>query len=83
MVETGVPFLRRRLVGAEALLDFPVLSELRDLGATDYLAAARGAVARLAEANRERADAGHDPLAFGLGIHVGDLMYGNIGVPER
>lgn len=179
MVETGVPFLRRRLVGVEALLDFPVLSEFRDLGATDYLAclvpfgaagtrdeddgilgswatdrpggfsdqdirsllriqqrlavackvmikdqiarnvltaylgpnagrrvldgqirrgdgessarqacegalaAARGAVARLAEVNRERADAGHDPLAFGLGLHVGDLMYGNIGVPER
>lgn len=47
------------------------------------LAAARGAVARLAEVNRKRADAGHAPLAFGLGLHVGDLMYGNIGVPER
>ena len=23
------------------------------------------------------------PLGFGLGLHVGDVMYGNIGVPER
>ncbi len=37
MIETGVPFLRRRLVGSEALLDFPMLTELRDRGATDYL----------------------------------------------
>ena len=38
MIETQLPFLRRRLVGEEALLDFPILAELRDKGATDYLA---------------------------------------------
>ena len=38
MIRTQVPFLRRRLTGDEALLDFPVLAELRDAGATDYLA---------------------------------------------
>lgn len=38
MTETRIPFLRRRLVGDEAMLDFPILSEFRDKGATDYLA---------------------------------------------
>ena len=37
MVKHRVPFLRRRLTGDEALLDFPVMTELRDQGATDYL----------------------------------------------
>lgn len=38
MTKTQIPFLRRRLVGEEAILDFPVLSEFHDKGATDYLA---------------------------------------------
>lgn len=38
LIETGVSFLRRRLSGREALLDFPILAELRAAGATDYLA---------------------------------------------
>ena len=35
MIETGIPFLRRRLTGEGALLDFPVLGEFRDEGVTD------------------------------------------------
>ncbi len=38
MVRTQVPFLRRRLLGDEANLDFPILSEFRNAGASDYLA---------------------------------------------
>ncbi|MFQ5783308.1 MAG: adenylate/guanylate cyclase domain-containing protein [Alphaproteobacteria bacterium] len=38
MIENGIPFLRRRLAGDEALIDFPILAEFRDAGATDYLA---------------------------------------------
>lgn len=37
LIETGKPFLRRRLTGPEAVLDFPILEEFRDQGATDYL----------------------------------------------
>ena len=33
-----LPVLRRRLTGDTALLDFPVLEELRSLGGTDYIA---------------------------------------------
>ena len=38
LIESRIPFLRRHLVGREALLDFTVLTEFRDMGATDYLA---------------------------------------------
>lgn len=38
MIERGISPLRRRLVGPEAMLDFPILEELRAGGGTDYLA---------------------------------------------
>lgn len=47
------------------------------------IAAARRAERDLARFNQERAGAGQAPLALGLGLHIGDVKYGNIGVPER
>jgi len=38
LANTRTPFLRRRLRGDTALLDFPVLEELKEQGASDYLA---------------------------------------------
>jgi len=38
MIQRRILTLRRRLVGPEAMLDFPVLEELRAAGATDYFA---------------------------------------------
>jgi adenylate cyclase len=47
------------------------------------LAAAQEAEARLARLNRSRVDGGEDPIDFGLALHVGEVMFGNVGVPER
>jgi adenylate cyclase len=47
------------------------------------LAAARDARARVDALNERRARAGAPPLHFGLALHVGDLMYGNLGVSQR
>ncbi|HEB79369.1 MAG TPA: adenylate/guanylate cyclase domain-containing protein, partial [Rhodospirillales bacterium] len=47
------------------------------------VAAAKDAVQRMAAFNRERAKRGDAPLGFGIGIHMGDLTYGNIGALER
>jgi adenylate cyclase len=33
--------------------------------------------------NGERAGAGLEPIRYGIGLNFGELMYGNIGVPER
>lgn len=38
MLETRTGMLRRRLEGPDAEIDFPILAELRDRGATDYFA---------------------------------------------
>jgi len=47
------------------------------------LAAARDARARVDALNERREQASEPPLRFGLALHVGDLMYGNLGVSQR
>jgi adenylate cyclase len=47
------------------------------------LAASRDASARMAAVNARRAADGADAIAFGVGLHFGELLFGNIGVPER
>jgi len=47
------------------------------------LAAARDARARVDALNQWRESRGELPLAFGLALHVGDVMYGNLGIPQR
>jgi adenylate cyclase len=41
------------------------------------------AIAGMAWLNAERAAAGHGPLDFGIALHLGDVMYGNIGASSR
>jgi hypothetical protein len=38
MLETQTPRLHRRLTGGDAVLDFPVLSDFRAAGLTEWLA---------------------------------------------
>ncbi|UCC55495.1 MAG: adenylate/guanylate cyclase domain-containing protein, partial [Gammaproteobacteria bacterium] len=33
--------------------------------------------------NRQRAEQGTQAIGFGIGMHIGNLMYGNIGTPGR
>jgi adenylate cyclase len=47
------------------------------------LAAAWEARSRVDSLNRRRVSRGEPPLEFGLALHVGDVIYGNVGVPER
>jgi adenylate cyclase len=47
------------------------------------LAAARDARSRVDVLNQRRESRGEQPLEFGLALHVGDVMYGNLGVPQR
>lgn len=74
-----------RFVGDAVLAIFPI----RDGGisATEAcqraLAAAREAESRLVALNQERQADGKVEIDFGIGLHLGDVVYGNIGVPER
>lgn len=47
------------------------------------MAAARDAIERMQKLNEERAARSEKPIGYGIGLHVGDVMYGNIGVPRR
>jgi uncharacterized protein (DUF427 family)/class 3 adenylate cyclase len=43
--------------------------------------AARDVAQRIAAVNTERADV--PAIQYGIGLHVGDVTYGNIGIPQR
>ncbi|WP_245504248.1 adenylate/guanylate cyclase domain-containing protein [Lichenihabitans psoromatis] len=49
----------------------------------DALMAVTEARLAMKELNVDRATRGLDPLGYGVGIHVGDVMYGNIGSRSR
>ena len=73
-----------RFIGDAVLAIFPIVGPGGAERATRMaVAAARDSLIRLDRANAEPRPDGEPPIAFGLGLHVGDVLYGNIGVPER
>jgi adenylate cyclase len=67
-----------RFIGDAALAIFPVDGRPAEACAK-ALAAAQEALARMDKLNKKR----HSPLRFGIGLHLGELTYGNIGTPSR
>ena len=67
-----------RFIGDAALAIFPV-GERPAEACAKALAAAREALARMDKLNQGR----EPPLRFGIGLHLGELTYGNIGTPTR
>jgi adenylate cyclase len=51
--------------------------------AADALGAARDIQARLAAHNAAGGESGRVELRAGIGLHVGNVMYGNVGSPDR
>lgn len=49
----------------------------------DALAAAREAMANVNALNQRRAASGHKAIDYGLALHVGEVIYGNIGASNR
>ncbi len=78
ILENGGEVLR--FIGDAALAIFPI-----DRGAADAcrqaLAAARLAAERVAADNA--AHPGRAAIRYGIGLHLGEVTYGNIGVPQR
>jgi adenylate cyclase len=71
-------------IGDAVLAIFPVANgQPAEAACRRALDAARAARAKLAEINRARAARGRRPLAYGLALHLGDVMFGNIGTPDR
>jgi adenylate cyclase len=76
-----------RFIGDASLAVFPISGDPGSAtrrGAFGRAAeAARGARARAQAANQRRREAGAAPFAFGLGLHAGRVLYGNIGTDKR
>ena len=72
-----------RFIGDAVLAIFPIRDGNPQSACELAMDAARDAEGRLDAVNEERASRKLRPLDYGLGLHVGDVMFGNIGVPER
>ena len=68
-----------RFIGDAALAIFPIGSEPATVACTKALDAAKDSISRMKKLNATRGT----PLRFGVGLHLGDVMYGNIGTPTR
>lgn len=69
-----------KFIGDAMLAMFPLTHK----GACDAaLSAARDAMAGMARLNERRRAAGEEALGYGIVLHAGDVMYGNIGAPDR
>ena len=69
-------------IGDAALAIFPVAQDLAD-AATRAVTAAMDAISRMRIVNDRREKAGSAPLRFGIGLHLGELLYGNVGTRSR
>ena len=57
--------------------------EPSEVACRSALAAAIQASARMAALNEERERAGRATIKFGIGLHVGNVMFGNVGLNDR
>jgi adenylate cyclase len=69
-----------KFMGDGLLAIFPLSQNNAPREALEAVVEARAAMAAL---NERRTDRGLDRLGYGVGVHVGDVMYGNIGSRKR
>ncbi|RLA10454.1 MAG: hypothetical protein DRQ59_11870 [Gammaproteobacteria bacterium] len=76
-----------RFIGDAALAIFPIENEPDDTGlqasCTRAIAAAHEASARMKSYNARRVKESKQELGYGIGLHVGEVSYGNIGTGNR
>jgi adenylate cyclase len=76
-----------RFIGDASLAVFPLAADAgetaRRAACERAIAAAQEARRRAREANARRTGAGLSRFAFGVGLHLGRVLYGNIGTEER
>jgi adenylate cyclase len=76
-----------RFVGDAALAIFPIAGGDGGMSADEAreaaLEAALEAARNVDAVNQKRARAGRAPIGYGVGLHVGEVTYGNIGTSSR
>jgi adenylate cyclase len=79
VIKTGGEVLR--FIGDAVLAIFPITGANPAEACMRSIEAAKLACRRVEETNRARP--GETPIRFGIGLHLGDVTYGNIGVRDR
>jgi adenylate cyclase len=72
-----------KFIGDALLAIFPLSGETGSLVAERALAAATEAEAAIRALNEKRRESGQPAIRFGLALHVGEVLYGNIGGADR
>jgi adenylate cyclase len=72
-----------KFIGDGLLAIFPLADHGERAACDSAIAAVRAARAGMAQLDHERVRAGLCPLPFGIALHLGAVMYGNIGAPDR
>jgi adenylate cyclase len=80
VAENGGEILK--FIGDAMLAIFPIEADAKR-ACHAALLAARQAEAALVEENRRREDRGAARINYGIALHVGDVIYGNIGSDTR
>jgi adenylate cyclase len=72
-----------KFLGDGFLATFDLAQRLREAVCVDALAAASQLLEYFPRFNAERRAAGKQTLEFGVALHLGEVLYGNIGASER
>jgi adenylate cyclase len=72
-----------RYIGDAVLAIFPIRDDGPRAACRAAIGAAREAFARLDALNDKRVASGQEALGAGVGLHLGDVVYGNIGTASR
>jgi adenylate cyclase len=72
-----------KFIGDAMLAVFPVTGDDAAAVCARALKAAGDAEAALSTCNLDRAKAGEAPIDYGIALHIGEVMYGNIGGERR
>jgi adenylate cyclase len=67
----------------DAKTDHPELCPEHTGACARAVAAAQDAMKRMEDHNHVRQERNEPPLGYGIALHIGDVLYGNIGIPER
>ena len=72
-----------KFIGDGVLAIFPVGDRSPSAVCDAALSAVRAAQAGMAHLNQARSRQGLPPLRFGLALHLGDMLWGNVGTADR
>jgi adenylate cyclase len=72
-----------KFIGDGLLAIFPLAARGENAACDAAIAAVRAARQGMARLDAERVAATLPPLPFGIGLHLGAVVYGNIGAPDR